>query len=150
MLESRTKRCAFFGVQAGAKGLIAGVCVRFSNTMTPTSQSTETLEDALRAWWKEEQSDWDRRVSESDSRNLQGGAELWDGMPTIDSKVVAETSPIFERHLGIPLDTSKIKPGGYSGIEELISDLVPKMQRLKRLQTTQTKAGRRDGHEEGT
>jgi len=108
----------------------------------------EGLENALRRWWKEEQSDWDRRVDSSNAKRLPGGAELWDGMPTIDSKAVTETSPIFEHHLGIPLDTSKIRPGGYSDIEDLISDLVPKMKKLRELRRPKTNAEGEMKHEE--
>jgi hypothetical protein len=53
--------------------------------------------------------------------------DLWDGLPEVDSKAIARTSPIFERHLGIPLDVKLIRRGGYQTIEEVIVELVPKM-----------------------
>lgn len=101
----------------------------------PTSGKSERkLKTDLRSWWKREKKDWEHRV-DSSSGKRPTGAELWDSMPTIDSKVATETSPIFEKHLGIPLDTSLIRPGGYSSIDDLISDLVPKMMSLKRTET---------------
>ncbi len=103
-----------------------------------SEQSERRLKTALRSWWKREQKDWDRRV-DSSARERITGPELWDGMPTIDSKVAAETSPIFEKYLGIPLDTSMIKPGGYTSIEDLMSDLVPKMMSSKGTKTTEDK-----------
>ena len=42
----------------------------------------------------------------------------------VDSKAIARTSPLFEQYLGKPLDTRKIRPGGYSTIEDAISDLI--------------------------
>lgn len=56
-----------------------------------------------------------------------GTPGLWDRMPAIDSKAVAETSPIFEKHLGIPLDPRLIRSGGYSSADDLVKDLVPRM-----------------------
>ena len=48
-------------------------------------------------------------------------------MPTLDSKAVARSSPIFERHLGRPLDIRLIRPGGYQDIDHMLDDLVPAM-----------------------
>jgi hypothetical protein len=81
----------------------------------------------IQAWWEAESTDWDAAVTATDPSALPGGADLWDDMPAVDSKTVARTSPIFERHLGIPLDVKLIRPGGYSSIEDATTDLVPKM-----------------------
>lgn len=85
------------------------------------------LERDLREWWEQERTDWDTAVSGAEHKQLPGGADLWDAMPTVDSKAVARTSPIFERHLGAPLDVKLIRPGGYSSIEDLIADLISKL-----------------------
>ncbi len=103
--------------------------------MSSSSRPEEKLEEAIRSWWKDQKKDWNNRVDSSSGKELTGG-ELWDGMPVIDSKVAAETSSIFEKHIGIPLDTSLIREGGYSGIEDLISDLVPKMMSLEKTKAT--------------
>jgi hypothetical protein len=81
----------------------------------------------IQAWWGAESADWDAAVTGTDQAALPSGADLWDDMPVVDSKAVARTSPIFERHLGIPLDVKLIRPGGYRSIEDAISDLIPKM-----------------------
>jgi len=81
----------------------------------------------IQAWWEAESTDWDATVTAADPSALPGGADLWDDMPVVDSKTVARTSPIFERHLGIPLDIKLIRPGGYRSIEDAITDIVPKM-----------------------
>lgn len=71
-----------------------------------------------------------RKLRNSDrGKPLPGGAPLWNGVPEIDSKAVAETSPIWEKHLGIPLDTRLIRPGGYASFDEFLSELGPRMLR---------------------
>jgi hypothetical protein len=84
----------------------------------------------LREWWNAEASDWDQIVGAKDNPSSESAVDLWDDMPVVDSKVIARTSPIFERHLGIPLDVKLIRRGGYGTIEEVIADLVPKMTDL--------------------
>lgn len=88
------------------------------------------LQQSLRDWVEQEKGDWDALVEGVTADELPGGAQLWDSMPEIDSKAVARTSPIFERHLGVALDISLIRPGGYLGIEDLIHDLIPKMLQI--------------------
>lgn len=81
------------------------------------------LEKDLRQWWASEQATFEALVK----AGVATDAELWNDMPTIDSKVVALSSPIFHKHLGIPLNTKLIKPLGYESIDEMIADLVPRM-----------------------
>jgi hypothetical protein len=91
------------------------------------SKAAEIAAD-LRTWWGTECTDWDAAVTGADPATLPGGTDLWDDMPQVDSKAIARTSPIFERHLGVPLDVRLIRPGGYTSIDDAIADLVPKMQ----------------------
>lgn len=97
-----------------------------------TSRSSSAKAAAIAAdfkkWWEEERTDWDEAVTGADSTSLPDGTDLWDDMPTVDSKAIARTSPIFERHLGVPLDVKLIRHGGYASIDEAIADLVPKME----------------------
>jgi len=86
------------------------------------------LASDIKRWWEEECTDWDAAVTGADSATPPGGTDLWDDMPTVDSKAIARTSPIFERHLGIPLDVTLIRHGGYASIDDAIADLVPKME----------------------
>lgn len=81
----------------------------------------------LNAWWEQECGDWDTLVEGKSPDVLSGGEDLWNCMPVVDSKAVARTSPIFERHFGIPLDVKLIRRGGYKSFDEMVGDLVPKM-----------------------
>src|SRR5947209_7922958 len=85
-----------------------------------------TIAADLRKWWNEEAADWDELV-DAQVGNAESETDLWDDLPVVDSKAIARTSPIFARHLGVPLDVKLIRRGGYGGIEEVIIDLVPKM-----------------------
>jgi hypothetical protein len=85
------------------------------------------LTNELCDWCKAREREWEQFVSESAKKTPAGTPGLWDKMPVIDSKAVAETSPIFERHLGIPLDPRLIRPGGYSSADDLVNELVPRM-----------------------
>jgi hypothetical protein len=90
------------------------------------------LEASLREWWANETSDWDALVEGAadgagGTAAANTGPDLWGSMPVVDSKAVARTAPIFEKHLGVPLDTSLIRPGGYTSIDAVIDDLIPKM-----------------------
>jgi hypothetical protein len=97
----------------------------------PSSQAVAALEKELRSFWTAERSDWDQIVDEGGPRKpLAGGADLWAGMPAVDSKAVARTSPIFERHLGVELDVKLIRPGGYSNIDEVVKQLIPAMVKV--------------------
>lgn len=59
---------------------------------------------------------------------VEGGgsssADLWEDMPTVDSKTVARMAPIFKRHTGRPLNIRRIRPGGYDSVEEAVQHLV--------------------------
>jgi hypothetical protein len=97
---------------------------------TSSSLELSALADALRSWWMEEVQDWDAAVVGADAQSLPGGDDLWDDLPKVDSKAIARSSPIFVRYLGVPLDVSFIRPGGYASIDDAIADLVPKMAEL--------------------
>ena len=90
----------------------------------------EELSPDLVEWWSREGADWDAQVegnSVEPSQSTDDDSDLWESMPTVDSKTVARASPIFERHLGRPLSINLIRPGGYAGIDDMIRHLVPAM-----------------------
>jgi hypothetical protein len=95
------------------------------------------LEDVIRRWWQGENKSWDAEVMESDEDE---NTDLWEGMPEMDSKAVARSSPLFEKELGIPLDIDLIRPGGYETVEEMIEDIVPKMLELANKPKQKSKA----------
>ena len=84
------------------------------------AEARARLEADLRAWHEQEQMDWDAQVTGSD----MSGTDLWDSMPTVDSKTVARMAPIFEKHEGAPFDVKRIRAGGYRSIDDAIRDLV--------------------------
>lgn len=88
--------------------------------------ATTALAADLRAFWEAECVDWDQLVTGAVA-GVADEIDVWNDMPTVDSKAVARTSPIFQKHLGIPLDSSLIRPGGYKTLEEMIEHLVPLM-----------------------
>ena len=83
----------------------------------------------LRDWFDHETSDWDTLVERGGNQAVSEGCDqdLWGSMPTVDSKAVARTSPIFEKHLGRPLKVRLIRPGGYTSVDDMIGHLVPAM-----------------------
>lgn len=91
------------------------------NTSVPAAT---TLVDALREYLEDACQDWDEAVDTAGDEDT----DLWDDMPAVDSKTVARTSPIFERFLGTPLDVDLIRHGGYTSIDDVLQDLVPKME----------------------
>ena len=78
------------------------------------------LEADLREFFSREEAEWQE---DADLLDL----DLWDTMPTVDSKAVARTSHIFKKWLGKPLDVRLIREGGYENLDDMIQDLVPKM-----------------------
>ena len=98
------------------------------------SNVDEQIAAELRTWAEEEAGDWDDLVTSAPGGSKENVIDLYDDMPEIDSKAVARTSPIFERHFGIPLDVTLIRPGGYANIEEVVSHLIPKMKELAKRQ----------------
>ena len=85
----------------------------------PSSPVVRTqLEAELRAWWKEEQEDWDAQVT-GDTPD----SDLWATMPCVDSKTVARMAPIFKKHLG-RFNVRDIRAGGYDSIDDVIQHLV--------------------------
>lgn len=94
----------------------------------PTQPTRATLlAEALQAWWKEESEDWDALVTGAVA-DVAGELDVWNDMPTVDSKAVARTSPIFKKYLGMPLDSKLIRAGGYKSLEGMIDHLVPLME----------------------
>ena len=74
----------------------------------------------LRVWWGSENAGFEAQLAGEDDL----GGDLWANLPTVDSKTVARMAPLFEKHLGSPLDIKRIRLGGYEEIEDVIQDLV--------------------------
>ena len=99
------------------------------NVNTRESTKETQLRQDLRHWAIQETGDWDLQVEASRTETIcdTTNSDLWDSMPTLDSKAVARSSPIFERYLGRPLDIRLIRAGGYQDIDHMLDHIVPAM-----------------------
>jgi len=86
----------------------------------------DPLLQELEEWWTRENQDWDAVVNDAAASD----GDLWNGLPEVDSKAIARSSPIFEKHLGVPLDVKLIRRGGYTDFREMANELVPRMRQL--------------------
>ncbi len=93
----------------------------------PLSDRMTKLIAALRGWWEVESADWDQLVTGPTIDARDAEIDLWDDMPGIDSKAVARSSPLFKKFLGIELDVTLIRAGGYKTLDDFIDHLVPLM-----------------------
>lgn len=93
----------------------------------PLSDRMTKLIDALRGWWEVESTDWDQLVTGPIADAPDADIDLWDDMPAIDSKAVARSSPLFKKFLGVELDVTLIRAGGYKTLDDFIDHLVPLM-----------------------
>ena len=102
------------------------------NRELPRPARYSALVTELREWCNHETADWDALVEGQGSETGIHGSDsdLWDSMPTLDSKTVARTSPIFEKHLGCPLNVRLIRPGGYNSVDDMVDHLAPAMMGL--------------------
>jgi hypothetical protein len=96
-------------------------------TPPPLSDRMTKLIDALRGWWEVESTDWDQLVTGPIADAPDADVDLWDDMPAIDSKAVARSSPLFKKYLGVELDVTLIRAGGYKTLDDFIDHLVPLM-----------------------
>ena len=94
----------------------------------PMASAEAELEAELRSWLREQRASWDAAVQSGKPASPAGSLELWEDMPALDSKMVARSSHIFRKYLGIPLDPKLIRPGGYRDEDDMIRDLIPKME----------------------
>lgn len=104
-----------------------------NRTMMSVPEIPPILKEKVTKWLEEGDQQWERKVSSFEGGNAQDGSSIWDDMPVIDSKLVAEMSYIFEEFYGLPLDSRIIRPGGYRDIDDLLTDIVPKMTEKRKL-----------------
>ena len=53
--------------------------------------------------------------------------DLWESLPTVDSKTVCKLSPILEKITGHKLKPSWVRKGGYQSISEAVADVMAKV-----------------------
>jgi len=82
----------------------------------------------LEEWFEEETAAIDGSV-EAGAPSGSGGSIM--GMrPAIDSKRVVDATVVTKKVLDIELPPQIIKAGGYASCEEMIADLVPKLEKV--------------------
>lgn len=59
----------------------------------------------------------------------KSGSDLWDGLPTVDSKTVCKLSPIVNELLGRRLEPAWVRKGGYQSVEAAIKDVIANMRK---------------------
>lgn len=56
-------------------------------------------------------------------------SDLWDDLPTVDSKTVAKLSPVVKKFVGRSLDPRWIRKGGYASVDEAVNDILGQLQK---------------------
>lgn len=82
----------------------------------------------LQEWFEDEASAIDGSV-EADAPSGTGGSIIGI-LPAIDSKRVVDATVITKKVLDIELPPEIIKAGGYASCDEMIADLVPKLEKV--------------------
>jgi hypothetical protein len=84
------------------------------------------LVKAFTEWFAEEEAAIDGAV-EAEAPAGAGGSII-SARPAIDSKRVLDATCVTEEVLGIALPAKLIRPGGYASCEEMVNDLIPKLE----------------------
>lgn len=92
------------------------------------AQKAPQLTTELEAWFEEESASIDGSVV-ADAPSGTGGSIISTG-PAINSKRVIDATVITKKVLGIELPPEIIKPGGYDSCEEMIADIIPKLEKV--------------------
>ena len=82
----------------------------------------------LEVWFEEEAASIDGSIEAAAPAGA--GGSIMSVRPAIDSKRVVDATVVTKRVLDIELPPEIIKPGGYASCEEMIADLVPKLERI--------------------
>lgn len=82
----------------------------------------------LKEWFEEEISGIDEAVQAAAPAGT--GGSIISMRPAIDSKRVLDATMVTEEVLGIELPPEIIKPGGYESCDAMITDIVPKLQKV--------------------
>ncbi|MFA7585400.1 MAG: hypothetical protein WCY11_04270 [Novosphingobium sp.] len=86
------------------------------------------LVQELQAWFEEETAPIDGSVPPA--APFGAGGSIVGMRPAIDSKRVVDASRVTRAVLDIELPPEIIKRGGYESCEEMIDDLMPKLERV--------------------
>lgn len=87
-----------------------------------------TLVAELEAWFAAETESIDGSIKAAAPSG--SGGSIMSVRPAIDSKRVVDATVVTKKVLEIDLPPEIIKPGGYASCDEMIADLVPKLERI--------------------
>jgi acyl carrier protein len=82
----------------------------------------------FQAWWDDETGAGVAKDPFADP-TVRGGS-VFDLQPAIDSLRIVTALVSIEKHLGFNVPVNVIQRGGYNSFEEMVTDLVPKVQAL--------------------
>jgi hypothetical protein len=85
------------------------------------------IEEALHSWWKQEAIE--RQAFAGDADKLEAGT-IYDILPEIDSLTVVRSFAGLEGLLKVEIPCAIVKAGGYLSHQDMIQDLLPKLQEL--------------------
>lgn len=91
-------------------------------------EKSALLVQELQAWFEEETAPIDG--SSPPSAPAGAGGSIVGMRPAIDSKRVVDAARVTRAVLDIELPPEIIKRGGYESCEEMINDLMPKLERV--------------------
>lgn len=92
------------------------------------ASKTKELVSELEAWFEEETESIDGSIAAAAPSG--SGGSIMGTCPAIDSKRVVDATVITKKVLDIELPPEIIKPGGYASCDEMMADLVPKLERV--------------------
>ena len=96
----------------------------------------QAIMQELQAWWDDETGAGAAKDPFADPP-VRGGSVL-DLQPAVDSLRIVTALVIIEKRLGFKVPVNVIQRGGYDSFEEMIADLVPKVQTLYEKHTAST------------
>lgn len=92
------------------------------------ASKAEKLVSELEAWFEEETESIDGSIAAAAPSG--SGGSIMGTCPAIDSKRVVDATVITKKVLDIELPSEIIQPGGYASCDEMIADLVPKLEQV--------------------
>lgn len=82
----------------------------------------------LEAWFAKETESIDGTIEKAAPAG--SGGSIMGMRPAMDSKCVLDAAVVTKKLLGIEVPPEIIKPGGYNSCDEMIADIVPKLERV--------------------
>jgi transcriptional regulator with XRE-family HTH domain len=102
-------------------------------TTTEFDAKIPGMNGALSDWYDDACKTFDDSIDEVLGKGgdaSQDPLTIWDEMPAIDSKDAVGALLVIEDETGLQLPADLVRPGGYSSLEDLTADLLPKARAL--------------------